>query len=138
MAFCRFVLAASCYSHLYPLAVQPRPHCSLTLSRSSLSRSFMVPSELRGAAGRRAPASHSCVTSTTSQPSTTGRRALQPGDLRARRVATSTMSATLTSRLSHPAPKYSAVHPDLRVFPDFHRGECVGWHCFLNSTLQER
>lgn len=134
------MLVASCYRPLYPLAVQPnsvvaRPHCSSpSLDRPchALSSCHRVAGTVKPPeAGRRASASHSCVTSATSQPSTTGRRALQPGDLRARCVATSTMSATLTSRLSHFAPKYRAVRPNLRVFPDFRGGECVCCQCML-------
>lgn len=87
----------------------------------SCSRSFIVGSELRecvkpSAAGL--SASHSCVTSAASQPSTTGRDALRPGDLRARCVVTSAVSATLTSRLSHIAPKYRAASPNLHGFFD--------------------
>ncbi|KAG8005532.1 hypothetical protein GBF38_001400 [Nibea albiflora] len=74
-------------------------------------------------------ASHSCVTSAASQPSTTGRDAPRPGDLRARCVVTSAVSATLTSRLSHIAPKYRAASPNLHGLFDLHHG-CCGFSSF--------
>lgn len=76
-------------------------------------------------AGRWASASHSCVTSATSQPSTTGHDALQPSDLWARCMVTSAMSPTLTSRLSHIAPKYRAASPNLLRFFDLCHSYCL-------------
>lgn len=60
------------------------PHCSFTLSRSSVVPISTL--QWRGdvkslEAGRWARASHSCVTSATSQPALTGRGASQLGDL---------------------------------------------------------
>lgn len=93
-------------------------------------------------AGPGASDSHSCVTSATSQPSTTGHDAPQPSDLWACCVATSAVSPTLTSRPSHIAPKYRAASPNLHGVFDLRHGYCLcpKWifvPCFL-KYLQRR
>lgn len=72
-----------------------------------------------------AEASHSCVTSATSQPSTTGRDAPQPSDLRGCCVVASATSPGLTSRPSHIAPKYRAASPNLHIFFDLNHSYCL-------------
>lgn len=139
LPFPRFIFP--CFTHP-PLLRGSSSFVPIVLSRSldGASRTLALPSSSAAPLGREViggwpsglRASHSCVTSATSQPSTTGRRAPQPSDLWARCAVTSAVSATLTSRISHVGPPNIELPVQICVgFFELHHGYCVCSKCTL-------